>query len=73
MSIETETEPAFPLTWQYRYGDTCAHTGMTKLEYFAGLAMQGMLANGAAPLDTQNMSFAVACAKNLIAELEQST
>lgn len=73
MSIKTETEPAFPFTWQARYGDVCAHIGITKLEYFAGLAMQGMLANGAAPLDTQNMVLAVACAKNLIVELEQST
>lgn len=44
-------EPAFPIhlaegeTWnQLKYGSSC---GLTKREYFAGLAMQGLLANSA--------------------------
>lgn len=41
MSAENnETQPAFPVIYD---GNVAA--GLTKREYFAGLAMQGMLAN----------------------------
>jgi hypothetical protein len=72
-AMSIEKEPAFPFTWQDRHGDVCAHTGMTKLEYFAGQAMRGILANGAVPSSVSRIKLAVICAKNLIEELEQST
>ena len=36
--------PAFPVTWKDREGDEVVETGLTKREYFAIMAMQGLLA-----------------------------
>lgn len=50
------------------------HNGLTKREYFAGLAMQGLLAMGprcqGAPEDMA--AHAAVCADALLAELEKS-
>lgn len=44
--MENKDQPAFPTTWDTTHRpETQTDGGLTKREYFAGLAMQGMLAN----------------------------
>ena len=38
------TEPAFPFKWTTREGDQQTESGLTKREYFAEMAMQGLCA-----------------------------
>jgi len=58
-------EPAIPVMDDGGYGQ---HYGLTKREYFAGLAMQGLLANG----DYEGVeSAAVVKADALLKELEK--
>jgi hypothetical protein len=67
MSIETNSnQPAYP---HCDFGDI----GVTKREYFAAMAMQGLLANPAyADYSTESKaSSAVACADALLKELEK--
>lgn len=52
------------------------HSGLTKREYFAGLAMQGLLAHTGGPsiyANTTTVSEAVYFADALLAELEKPT
>lgn len=49
-----------------------AHHGLTKLEYFAGQAMQGLLAQGRTAGDYLLPAAAVQIAYALIAELERA-
>jgi hypothetical protein len=53
--------PANPIYYKDRDGQDCLETGLTKREYFAGLAMQGILARDKYPLSEGEM--------NAIAEL----
>lgn len=48
------------------------HPGLTKLEYFAGQAMQGLLAQGRPVSDPLLPAAAIQLAYNLIAVLELS-
>lgn len=62
-------EPAFPL-----YGPAGEATGLTKREYFAGLAMQGLQAH---PLTGENTTLWIAAtsvemADALLAELQKA-
>jgi len=43
--MENSEQPAFPVTWQDREGATVTEPGLTKREYFAGLALEGLLAS----------------------------
>ena len=59
--------PAFPS----EHVDAMRNHGLTKLEYFAGQAMQGILASGANQLmNTTNSEIAIKTAKELIKQLE---
>ncbi len=61
-------EPAYP----FFTSDTGAKTGLTKLEYFAGLAMQGMLANPKTNMyHNQTHCLALEKAKELIEALDR--
>jgi len=42
MSANKGNYPAMPQEWE-AYGEGMGQTGLTKREYFAGLAMQGLL------------------------------
>jgi len=41
-----ENEPAFPFKWENRDGGIDIEQGLTKREYFAAMALQGVMANG---------------------------
>lgn len=74
MSIEKEQ--AFPFLWEDRHGDSYGESGLSKLEYFAGLAMQGICVNaGRNGHEFTRPEFiastAIICAEALIAELEK--
>lgn len=44
--MENKKQPAFPFQWvNQREGSTEIEPGLTKREYFAGIAFQAMLAN----------------------------
>lgn len=60
--------PAFPFTT----ADGLTHTGLTKREWFAGMALQGILANITGAGITDTADFAVQCADALIAQLERT-
>lgn len=73
-----KNEPAFPVTLgkSMHYGEHARHDGLTKREYFAGLAMQGLLANGSnrrglACDQDETPTEAIKQADALIAELEK--
>ena len=63
--------PAFP---SHGTMGEVVETGLTKREYFAGLAMQGMNANAEFTQNTaaERASFAVTDADALLAELERT-
>jgi Flp pilus assembly protein TadD len=63
-------DPAYPNDIIYNDGTRSVRTGLTKLEYFAGKAMEALIARGALHLDTCSIS-AVAFAQALIAELNK--
>jgi hypothetical protein len=63
-------KPAFPGSYTGNNGMPVWSEGMTKLEYFAGLAMQGQLAGNVASYDLIAGN-AVVMAKKLLAELEK--
>lgn len=68
-------EPAYPSskTWNDDNGNWGIPYGLTKREYFAGLAMQGILANGWDKAFRSNMAKqAIAYADALLAELEKT-
>jgi hypothetical protein len=71
MSIKNE--PAFPVPNEANVNQ---QEGLTKLEYFAGLAMQGAISSErndfAFSVHEKRAQFAVECAKALIAELEKA-
>jgi hypothetical protein len=71
----SNNDPVYPIP-----GGGAVHIGLTKLEYFAGLAMQGLLANSYSNGANQPLSeasrheiseLAVDQAKSLIKRLEQ--
>jgi hypothetical protein len=82
MSTEAN-QPAFPVTTYNTYGEiNNIHLGMSKREYFAGLAMHGILASLEGDLNkyTVNGGFlhgesvaedAIMCADALIKELSK--
>lgn len=70
-------DPAFPAQPTQYSGDSLslnAHQGLTRLEYFAGLAMQGLLANPYWEPDTieEGTALCVKWSAALICELEKS-
>lgn len=72
MSENTKfTRAAFPQTMDIGNGATLHDRGLTIREYFAGLAMQGMLANSAMDLTNLEITHgAVLVADALLAALE---
>ena len=63
--------PAFPTENGRQTGpDVYLYEGLTKLEYFAGLAMQGIVAREWYSADGMAAD-AVTCARALLAELEK--
>jgi hypothetical protein len=72
--------PAMPLNEPELWADGCGNSkatvfahGLTKREYFAGLAMQGVLASDALHLVGKEIAgIAVSQADALLAELEES-
>jgi hypothetical protein len=71
MNMSNAMEPAFP---HFDTGETGTRTGLTKLEYFAGLAMQGLLANPSASYSFHGAATDAALfAQALITELERTT
>ena len=63
-------KPAFPGSYTGNNGMPVWSDGMTKLEYFAGLAMQGIVARQWYNADGMAAD-AVVCARALLAELEK--
>jgi hypothetical protein len=54
-------------------GSTNNHDGLTKREYFAGLAMQGLLASGPHDCDLRGIAYDAVCAADaLLKALEES-
>jgi hypothetical protein len=80
--MSNANEPAFPqvtTTPAYTsdrelYADTSSTGGLTKREYFAGLAMQGLLADSTCDLESAEAfaRMSVAMAGALLAELERT-
>ena len=71
--MSNEKEGAFA-TCAIGLQDNFHQPGLTKLEYFSGLAMQGLLAaTGNTYSSVGIANEAVTCAKNLLQELEIST
>lgn len=61
-----ENAPAFPVAVNYEY-----YAGLTKIECFAALALQGIMANPEAHPELEQQAWqAVMAAKALIKELE---
>lgn len=70
--MENEKQPAHPTVKVTEHGDIGAiDGGLTKREYFAGLAMQGLCANGTDPEDLAKIS--VEYADALLKELEDES
>lgn len=66
--MENSNKPAFSLT----DGQTFANDGLTKREYFAGLAMQGILAATSNSFSSkQVIEDAITCADTLLCQLEK--
>lgn len=75
--MENKNTPAFPV--QYQDSDDAEINGLTKREYFAGLAMQGILAHAAHKefkvndwgIDSDRVAIcAIDCADRLLKQLE---
>jgi hypothetical protein len=67
--MENGKKPAFQTTIGMSNSEM-ENMGLTKLEYFAGLAMQGVLAEGVTSVSMVVPS-AIGYAKSLLAELEK--
>lgn len=78
--MENSKQPAFPLghSENLNYNSDINDTGLTKREYFAGLAMQGLMVQAIAGIhnsnseiwNTERAKFAVAMADALLKELD---
>jgi len=68
--MSTRNDPAFPVIGVAEWHN---YPGMTKLEWFAGMAMQGMLANSGLDTDTDSevISWSFNLAEGMIAESER--
>ena len=66
MAQNNSKQPAFPHTWSIEGPDGSVETtiihGLTKREYFAGLALQGLFAS----VEGNNFPLTVACAKKAV-------
>lgn len=80
LTVENKNQPAFPRIFQFgasRDNDFENVPGMTKREYFAAMAMQGLIAGKWACPDTSNVSpeaispLAIMHADALLSELEK--
>lgn len=81
MSTSKGNEPAFPRLEHVKHGNFSearyvweTHGGLTKREYFAAMAMQGMLASGISERNSGPVSLAMSAVEQadaLIAELEK--
>lgn len=74
--MNNSQEPANPITYEMtmtsghtEYTGNAVHLGLTKREYFAGLAMQGLLISGINNANTA--SNAVQCSDELLKQLEK--
>lgn len=65
-----ETKPNEPIN-TIEYNNNYIYTGLTKREYFAAMAMQGLLANYGSSYSVQNTMEAVYMADALIEELNK--
>lgn len=77
--IENKNQPAFPVLELKQLGDKmlldCAAAGLSKREYFAGLAMQGLVSNPDIKFSSTAENFAkysVEIADALLAELSKT-
>jgi len=73
--MDNKNKPAMPSEFEYKEGNTTIHeinTGITKLEHFAGMAMQGLLSDSetGAFSNKKLVSCGVDIAELLIKELE---
>ena len=57
--MSNKDQPAFPLDLLGEKSNLC-HGGLTKREYFAAAALQGLLANGSLPMRANENRVAVA-------------
>ena len=69
--MENKITRANDLSYPVRKMDTINYTGLTKREYFAAMALQGLLANDSA-LITSKVIDAVKAADALIEELNKT-
>jgi len=60
-----------PLPNGQQYKDDSNYDGLTKREYFAAMAMQGLLARASTGLSSQYADLAVDCADALIQQLNK--
>lgn len=78
--MKIESNPAFPLAFDYatlkrldseakETGETLFVGGLSKREYFAGLAMQGMLSSGSQATDANIAKESIGIADELIKQL----
>jgi hypothetical protein len=51
--MENSKQPAFPLIYDGEKAESFCHDGLTKREYFAGVAMQGLLASSWGKKETE--------------------
>lgn len=68
-----KNEPAYPTNYQETTGQMTTIEGLTKLEYFAGQAMQGFIANSGCKGSQMKMDcgYFIEVAKELIKQLEE--
>ena len=70
--MENKDRPAFPVTKDMGYSDT----GLSKREYFAGLAMQGVLSHRHPQTPTPNQAediarYSIAIADELLKQIKE--
>ena len=70
--MENKITRANDLSYPVRKMDTINYTGLTKREYFAAMAMQGMLAKYGSDYQVQNAKEAIYWADALIEELNKT-
>ena len=70
--MENEETRANDLIYPVRKIDTINYTGLTKREYFAAMALQGLLAKYGSDYQVQNAKEAIYWADALIEELNKT-
>lgn len=73
MSNISHEQTAFPETYTDAVGTVCSTSGLTKREYFAAKAMQGILAGRPHPNSIETVDacrWAIECADTLLAMMD---